>query len=73
MLEAFYELDKDKEIWLDTQTWSYKAIGLYLSLGFVPLKTETFNDTKNEFYESLPILREHMTKDLYEKFVELAK
>lgn len=73
MLESFYELDKNKEIWLDTQTWSYKAIGLYLSLGFVPLKKDTFNETKNEFDEAVPILREHMKKELFERFMESAK
>lgn len=73
MLESFYKLEKDREVWLDTQTWSYKAIGLYLELGFVPVKTEVFNGTKNEYSKALPILKDHMKKEYFEKFVKAAK
>ncbi len=70
MLESFYKYDVGKEVYLDTQTWSYKAIGLYLSLGFVPLKTETYNDCKNEYSQATQVLKAHMRKDMYDKFVE---
>lgn len=72
MLQAFYELDKGKDVLLDTQTWSYKAIGLYLSLGFVPLKTEVYNDTPNEYYQALPILKSKMKPELFERFEQSA-
>lgn len=71
-IKTFCELDNGKDIWLDTQTWSYKAIGLYLSLGFVPMKTEVYNQTKNEYQEALPILRMKMRKELFQKFVDSA-
>ena len=73
MLESFYELEQDKEVWLDTQTWSYKAIGLYIDLGFIPLKKDVYNSTKNEYEQAVPILREHMEKELFRRFIEIAE
>lgn len=73
MLEAFYELEQDKEVWLDTQTWSYKAIGLYLDLGFIPTKKEVYDSTKNEYEQALPILEKYMRKEMFKKFVETAE
>jgi GNAT superfamily N-acetyltransferase len=72
MLESFYELDTKFDVWLDTQTWSYKAVELYLSLGFVPMKQTVFNGTQNEYEEALPVFKEHMRKEAYQKFLETA-
>lgn len=72
MLESFYELDTKLDVWLDTQTWSYKAVELYLSLGFVPMKQAIFNGTQNEYEKALPVFKEHMRKEAYLKFVETA-
>ncbi|HBS48380.1 TPA: GNAT family N-acetyltransferase [Candidatus Dependentiae bacterium] len=33
-LQKFLELEGDKDLFLHTQTWSYKAIGIYLQAGF---------------------------------------
>ena len=73
MLESFYELEKEKEVWLDTQTWSYKAIGLYLDLGFIPMKKEVYNSAKNEFEQAVPILEKHMKRELFRRFMETAE
>jgi GNAT superfamily N-acetyltransferase len=73
MLESFYELEQDKEVWLDTQTWSYKAIGLYLELGFIPVKKDVYNSTKNEYEQAVPILKEHMKEELFQCFIETAE
>lgn len=72
MLERFYELDVNLDVWLDTQTWSYKAVELYLSLGFIPMKCAVFNETKNEYEKALPIFKNYMRKPAYQKFVETA-
>lgn len=72
MLESFYELDTNLDVWLDTQTWSYKAVELYLSLGFVPMKHAVFNGTQNEYEKALPIFKEHMRKEAFQKYVETA-
>ena len=45
-LNRLKELEEGADIYLDTQTWSHKAIGLYLRLGFHPVR------------ESHPVLRQ---------------
>lgn len=57
------------DVWLDTQTSSYKAIGIYLDLGFVLLKTGTYNEVLNEYEDAVQVLKGKMRDDKYEKFV----
>lgn len=72
MLESFYRLDPNKDIWLDTQTWSYKAIGLYLDLGFIPQKKAVYNSVRNEYEQALPVLKSRMTPVQYRRFIQTA-
>jgi len=60
-------------VWLDTQTWSYKAVGIYMDIGFVPMKTATFSDVKNEFDDALRAMKGKMREDKYRQFIELAE
>ena len=51
-------LEPGCDIYLDTQTWSHKAIGLYLRLGFHPVrKTHPVLRIINEYDETAAILR----------------
>jgi ribosomal protein S18 acetylase RimI-like enzyme len=50
-------LEVDRNIFLHTQTWSYKAIGLYLKAGFEILSDESFAHYKNDYDTALPILK----------------
>ncbi|SFL11307.1 Acetyltransferase (GNAT) family protein [Paenibacillus sp. 1_12] len=50
-------LEGDIDIFLHTQTWSYKAIGLYLKTGFEILKDDSFAHYKNDYDKALPILQ----------------
>ncbi|NRF95790.1 GNAT family N-acetyltransferase [Paenibacillus frigoriresistens] len=50
-------LEGDRNIFLHTQTWSYKAIGLYLNAGFEILSYESFAHYKNDYDIALPILK----------------
>ncbi len=72
MLETFYVLEKDREVWLDTQTWSYQAVGLYLDLGFIPLKEAAYNSVINEYAQALPVLEMKMTSEQYKRFIQAA-
>jgi len=72
MMSTFYRLMPGREVWLDTQTWSYRAIGLYLELGFVPLKTARYNGAANEYGEALRVMKGKMRPDLYQRFIESA-
>lgn len=73
MMECFHNVMPGSSIWLDTQTWSYKAIGIYLKLGFVPMKTAVFNETANEYELALYDMKEKMRADVYKKFCDLAE
>lgn len=70
MMECFHKVMPESEVWLDTQTWSYKAIGIYLDLGFVPVKTATFNETANEYEKARNAMKDKMRADVYKKFCE---
>ncbi|WP_199731690.1 GNAT family N-acetyltransferase [Cohnella endophytica] len=63
-LEVLLKTEGDNEVYLHTQTWSYKAIGLYLKTGFELLKTESFGTYLNDFDKAETILRDRL-KDLF--------
>lgn len=57
-------------VYIHTQPWSWKAIFLYLSLGFKLQKKDTFSHYKNEYYQAMnelkKIVREEQFKVLQE-------
>ena len=73
MMKCFYELMPGMDVWLDTQTWSYKALGLYLNLGFIPMKNAVYNEVPNEFDAAVAVLKGKMREDKYRLFIERAK
>jgi ribosomal protein S18 acetylase RimI-like enzyme len=50
------ELDGDRDIYLHTQTWSHRAIALYLNAGFEFLDHGSFGGYPNEYVKALPVL-----------------
>ena len=73
MMDCFYRMMPGCEVWLDTQTWSYKAIGIYLDLGFIPQKSAQYNDTPNEYGAAVQVLKGKMRTDVYRRFTENAE
>jgi ribosomal protein S18 acetylase RimI-like enzyme len=65
----------DFPIFLHTQPESYKAIKLYNDFGFKIITDPEIGNRKNDINECLPILRENMPKEYYERlnFKELPK
>jgi len=57
-LKTLSLLEGNKDIFLNTQTWSYKAIGLYKRFGFEIVSDESFGHYKNDYESAIPILRE---------------
>ena len=53
-------------VYVHTQPWSWKAILLYLSLGFKLQKTDTFSNYENEYEEAMAELRDQVTESQYE-------
>ena len=44
-------------VYLHTQTWSHKAIGMYHMAGFGILKEESFDNNQNDFTEAMDVLK----------------
>ncbi|MBW5449467.1 GNAT family N-acetyltransferase [Cohnella sp. CFH 77786] len=59
-LQIFDQIEGKKDVYLHTQTWSYKAVGLYLSTGFELLKTESFGHYINEYEKAETIIRDRI-------------
>lgn len=66
-LRRMIEIEGDREIYLHTQTWSYRAIGIYLLAGFEFMKKDTFGNYINEFDRALPYLESKMARYLCER------
>ena len=53
-------------VYIHTQPWSWKAILLYISLGFKLQKTETFSHYENEYEKAMTELGKIVTAEQYE-------
>lgn len=58
-------IEGNRDIYLHTQTWSYKAIGIYLEAGFEFMKNNTFGGYENDFDKAVPYLEEKMKVGFY--------
>ena len=59
-LQTLAAEEEGKSIYLHTQTWSHKAVALYLSLGFTIVKKGGLSQYQNDYPQYLAILREIM-------------
>ncbi len=57
-MRRMIELEGDRDFFLHTQTWSYKAINIYIQAGYKIVKDETFGDYINESEKAMLILRD---------------
>ena len=53
-------------VYIHTQPWSWKAIFLYLSLGFRLQKTDTFSHYENEYGKAMAELRKIVSEEQHE-------
>lgn len=60
-------------VYIHTQPWSWKAVLLYLSLGFRLQKTDTFSHFENEYGKAIAELRTIVSEDQYELFLRLSE
>jgi ribosomal protein S18 acetylase RimI-like enzyme len=51
-------IEGNRDIFLHTQTWSYRAIGIYLESGFEFLINNSFGGYENDFEKAVPYLKE---------------
>jgi ribosomal protein S18 acetylase RimI-like enzyme len=60
-------------IYIHTQPWSWKAIFLYLSLGFKLQKKDTFSHYENEYDKAMNELKKIVTKVQFETLLEFSE
>lgn len=73
-----FQKNKISPVWLDTQTTSHKAIGLYMLQGFYPLSVSRNEPDKtkspsSDFAESVSVLNGVMMPKFYQMFIDSAK
>ena len=61
-----YVKDEALPVYIHTQPWSWKAILLYISLGFRLQKTDTFSHYENEYEKAMTELRKIISAEQYE-------
>lgn len=56
-MRRMVELEGDRDFFLHTQTWSYKAISIYLKAGYSFVKDEVFGDYNNDYEKALEVIK----------------
>lgn len=56
-MRRMVELEGDRDFFLHTQTWSYKAISIYIKVGYDFMKDETFCNYTNDYEKALDIIK----------------
>ncbi len=59
-MKRMIELEGDRDFFLHTQTWSYKAINIYIQAGYRLVKDEAFGGYKNDYEKALSTIREKL-------------
>ena len=62
----FFAEQGGKPVYIHTQPWSWKAILLYLSVGFRIQKTDTFSNYENQYEKALETLRDVLSEKQFE-------
>ncbi len=68
IMNRFY-LRNQKTIYIHTQPWSWKAIFLYISLGFRLQKTDTFATYINQYSDAMEVLKGNLSTKQYNLLV----
>ena len=63
----------DFPVYIHTQPWSWKAILLYLSLGFRLQRTDTFSHYENEYGKAMAELRKIVSEEQYAMLLQLSE
>ena len=56
-LQRLVGLEGDRDIFLHTQTWSHRAIAIYLKAGFEFVRQGSFGGYPNDFLQAMPVLK----------------
>jgi len=59
-LQRAMQIDGDQDVYLHTQTWSHRAIGIYLQAGFEFMKEGSLRGYRNDNRKAIPILKDKL-------------
>ena len=68
-LRLFRREDNSLPVYLHTQPWSWKAILLYISLGFKLQPRDSFYTYENQYAQAMDVLKSIVTPEQYAKMV----
>lgn len=68
-----YEEQDNLPVYIHTQPWSWKAIFLYLSLGFKLQKSDSFSHYVNQYDEAMTTLKKVVTEKQFALLEELSE
>ena len=60
-------------VYIHTQPWSWKAVLLYLSLGFRLQKSDTFSNYVNEYPDAMAVLKSVVSEAQYQLMVDFSE
>ena len=65
-LRIFRRIDNARPVYIHTQPWSWKAILLYVKLGFKLQPEDTFADYENQYPQAMEALKNVLTQEQYD-------
>lgn len=65
-LRIFRRMDNSRPVYIHTQPWSWKALLLYVQLGFKLQPEDTFENYENQYAQAMETLRGILTQEQYE-------
>ena len=68
-----YAKRKELPVYIHTQPWSWKAILLYVSMGFKLQKTDTFSHYENEYEKAMIELRKTVSAEQYKQLQQASE
>ena len=68
VMKIFNEYD-ETPVYIHTQPWSYKAIMLYIKLGFKIQKTDTFSCYENQYKKAIKTLEKLLSESKFNQIV----
>lgn len=71
-LELYRELG-EFPVYLHTQPWSYRALMLYLHLGFRMQKEDTFSSYENQYWEAIGALQGVLSPERFQELLEASE
>ncbi len=68
VMDIFKEHD-ETPVYIHTQPWSYKAILLYIKLGFKIQKTDTFSHYENQYKKAMKTLEKLLSENKFNQII----